>query len=41
MERNYLPMIVFSLNIRGGGNKVKRKRVGENIKKRGVEICFI
>lgn len=34
-------MIVYSLNVRGCGSRLKRKIVGENIKRRGVDICFI
>src|SRR4051812_30602166 len=34
-------MIVLSLNMRGGGNRVKRKRVGFHNKKGQVDICFI
>src|SRR4051812_3233685 len=34
-------MIIYSLNIRGGGQLVKRKRIGFNIQKGGVDIAFI
>ncbi|XP_058775967.1 uncharacterized protein LOC131650266 [Vicia villosa] len=34
-------MIIFSLNIRGGGSRAKRKRVGYHIQKGDVDICFI
>lgn len=34
-------MIIYSLNIRGGGNRAKIKRVGSNIQKGGVDISFI
>ncbi|XP_058775210.1 uncharacterized protein LOC131649465 [Vicia villosa] len=34
-------MIIFSLNLRGGGSRAKRKRVGYHIRKGDVDICFI
>ncbi|XP_058774887.1 uncharacterized protein LOC131649156 [Vicia villosa] len=34
-------MTIYSLNIRGGGKLVKRKRVGFNIQRGGVDIAFI
>ncbi|XP_058725766.1 uncharacterized protein LOC131597067 [Vicia villosa] len=34
-------MIIYSLNIRGGGKLVKRKRVGFNIQREKVDITFI
>src|SRR4051812_49232037 len=34
-------MIIFSLNLRGGGSRAKRKRVGYHIQKGDVDICFI
>ncbi|XP_058768181.1 uncharacterized protein LOC131641903 [Vicia villosa] len=34
-------MIILSLNIRGGGNWAKRKRVGFLIQKGDVDLCFI
>ncbi|XP_058725895.1 uncharacterized protein LOC131597199 [Vicia villosa] len=34
-------MIIFSLNLRGGGSRAKRKRVGYHIPKGDVDICFI
>src|SRR3954471_15712487 len=34
-------MIIFSLNMRGGGNSAKRKRVGNFIKKGEADISFI
>ncbi|XP_058760862.1 uncharacterized protein LOC131634227 [Vicia villosa] len=34
-------MIIYSLNIRGGGKLVKRERVGFNIQRGGVDIAFI
>src|SRR4051812_23689770 len=34
-------MIILSLNMRGGGSRVKRKRVGFHIQKGDVDICFI
>ncbi|XP_058782487.1 uncharacterized protein LOC131656963 [Vicia villosa] len=34
-------MIIFSLNLRGGGNRAKRKRVGYLVQKGDVDICFI
>lgn len=36
-------MLVYSIIIRGGGNKIKikRRRIGFNIHKRGVDICFV
>ncbi|XP_058763157.1 uncharacterized protein LOC131636567 [Vicia villosa] len=34
-------MIIFSLNIRGGGSRAKRKRVRYHIQKGEVDICFI
>ncbi|XP_058734029.1 uncharacterized protein LOC131605721 [Vicia villosa] len=35
------PVIILSYNIRGGGNRAKRKRVGFLIQKGDVDICFI
>ncbi|XP_058733128.1 uncharacterized protein LOC131604722 [Vicia villosa] len=34
-------MIIISYNLRGGGNRAKRKRVGFLIQKDDVDICFI
>lgn len=34
-------MLVYSINIRGGGNKAKRKRIGTNIQKGGVDVSFM
>ncbi|XP_058762952.1 uncharacterized protein LOC131636352 [Vicia villosa] len=34
-------MIIFSLNLRGGGSRAKRKRVGYHIQKGEVDVCFI
>ncbi|XP_058775212.1 uncharacterized protein LOC131649467 [Vicia villosa] len=34
-------MIILSYNIRGGGNRAKRKRVGFLIQKGDVDLCFI
>ncbi|XP_058726281.1 uncharacterized protein LOC131597610 [Vicia villosa] len=34
-------MIIFSLNLRGGGSRAKRKRVGYHIQRGDVDICFI
>ncbi|XP_058784527.1 uncharacterized protein LOC131659337 [Vicia villosa] len=34
-------MIIFSLNIRGGGKRVKRKRIGFNIQRGRVDLAFI
>ncbi|XP_058741630.1 uncharacterized protein LOC131614017 [Vicia villosa] len=34
-------MIVVSYNIRGGGSRIKRKRVGFLIQKEDTDVCFI
>ncbi|XP_058767708.1 uncharacterized protein LOC131641427 [Vicia villosa] len=34
-------MIIVSYNIRGGGSRLKRKRIGYMIQKEGVDVCFI
>ncbi|XP_058759823.1 uncharacterized protein LOC131633128 [Vicia villosa] len=34
-------MIIFSLNLRRGGSRAKRKRVGYHIQRGDVDICFI
>ncbi|XP_058775832.1 uncharacterized protein LOC131650119 [Vicia villosa] len=34
-------MIVLSLNLRGGGSRAKRKRVGYHIQQGDADICFI
>ncbi|XP_058762801.1 uncharacterized protein LOC131636161 [Vicia villosa] len=34
-------MIIYSLNIRGGGKRVKRRRIGFNIQKGRADIAFI
>src|SRR3954469_10167986 len=34
-------MIIFFLNLRGGGSRVKRKRIGYHIQKGEVDVCFI
>ncbi|XP_058775275.1 uncharacterized protein LOC131649532 [Vicia villosa] len=34
-------MIILSLNIRGGGKRVKRKRIGFNIQRGRVDVAFI
>lgn len=34
-------MIILSYNVRGGGNRIKRKRVGFLIQKGEVDVVFI
>ncbi|XP_058777436.1 uncharacterized protein LOC131651758 [Vicia villosa] len=34
-------MIIFSLNIRGGGKRVKRKRIGFNIQRGRADVAFL